>query len=1446
MAKWREIAIPLDEPQEGWRGKAIALDEPPAPSRMDLSLDGQRITPAEAMKRAAEAFGVAAETGISLGMASEIYNPPPAVPELPSFLAQLAQAPYHFARRVAGGILETGQMVEAGAAKTVSDFLAQSIESPKARIMRVGAVGPNLLEQAGVLSPEMASWIREKALPLLAGNLPQGSTPTLGAQVDVASKMLRNVGRTREADILEKVQERATEKVRSTANAITENYVKYLLGGGILNWSIEQTKPYLSETPAESVKAVFTNPQLLAERVGAMVPYMAGTVALAIATRGMAAPFIMTYLVEGEGARQAMPEDASPAQKGDIAQIVGFINGAVEMWQASKIIEFVGGKTAQRAFSKKVTEAAVKNLTASAAKSVWAKGASVGLDAIKLAANEGGQEVIQQATQEIATSGITGEPLEPGFWERLVLAGGVAAIASVLTGGLFKMGERAGGVKAQGVAPQAAPAPVAAPAAVAAPIVAPIQPSPPAAAPAEAAPAPAGAEGEIARPTVAPAPEVAPEAKPGALPEPFAEAPPKHTVLGDFHAEETGAFRAKGAEEVVEATESALRQTFKQAQGLWRGIVDLPGNILKAIPAENPIGKIRDWVGPRISVAFGRPQEWVEAYFQAQGSTELAKLRVAKIAADMTSAFKKAGLDPNDAQTMMRIEAAVRGEVPMESLPPVGQEWAKTIRAAQDTESLYAAEIFDQVGLPEKAKLYRENVGKYLKHVPMEQVSMTAKAKAFIGRLVGPRLSAAWGKRAKTRWDVYVGQKIVASFDPATDPQAEVKARAAYQEAVENAKIELATKRWQAKKWTLTRTGKVPVTKTVLVDGKPVRKFAGEFTEWMKTVEGAGPEAADLYRKAAGRVHLVEPISAQWRLEHEVHDPRYLLARGAIEARHDAEMARLFSVAAERWGQEAPADMTEEEVAAWAEDGGLVQLPESGRLHDLKGMYVPKNIALDLTDMVRAPSMLSKLYQQYLGVWKESKTVWNPATHGRNVIGNVGVFSYLARCSPLNPLNAKYYVQATQELWNKGEAYEDLVRFGAVGTEYYGAELHRLNDIVRVQTEGRLDTLMALQRAARDNVGALYALEDQWFKTAAFLKYRSEGMSAQVAAEEVNKWFPNYARIGKMTRILRQSPIGAPFLSFVDQSIRIGARAARDRPLRLLALVALPGIASYLSALALGLSDEEKELIDKQRGYFEPLMPFRGKRDQAMTLDLRYIMPLANDIAPEFRGDLFILPWFLQSPMLRAGIEQTVNKDLFLGRPIVTEKMTAKEKLLARLGKIALTAAPYPTGTVYGPGRIGRAMDEDGRETLGLAILGTLSGVNIRPAYVSEHDVRETVKNAWIEGEPELAETLLRLWNDRYRPADKDRLVYASIALGAISEWPRARTLALQEAAAMLIKGDEGDAKERIEVYNTTVLPEIQKKSPEAKELNIAAARRLVPSIKAKRAYKPIEPAANP
>ncbi|MBE3113063.1 MAG: hypothetical protein IMZ49_00390, partial [Actinobacteria bacterium] len=302
-------------------------------------------------------------------------------------------------------------------------------------------------------------------MPLIVDAMPEqmALAQTPGAFGARAVKILRNIGETGKADILEKMQTTVAETVRAKAKAIIEPYVMYLLGGKLIEEGVEGTKAYLGETPAESVAAVFTNPQLLAERVGGMIPYTVGTVALAIATEGTAAPFILTYLIEGEAAAQAAADrGASPAEQSDIGQIVGFINGAVEMWQVSKILEFVGGKAATKAFAGNASKAAVAKVAASsAAKSAWSKGVSVGVETVKLAVTEGGQETLQQATTETATCGITNEPLDPGFWERLILAGGLGAVASVITGGLFAGGQKALGIKAktETAAPEAAAAP---------------------------------------------------------------------------------------------------------------------------------------------------------------------------------------------------------------------------------------------------------------------------------------------------------------------------------------------------------------------------------------------------------------------------------------------------------------------------------------------------------------------------------------------------------------------------------------------------------------------------------------------------------------------------------------------------------------------------------------------------------------------------------------------------------------------------------------------------------------------------------------------------------------------------------------------------------------------------------------------------------------------------
>ena len=511
-------------------------------------------------------------------------------------------------------------------------------------------------------------------------------------------------------------------------------------------------------------------------------------------------------------------------------------------------------------------------------------------------------------------------------------------------------------------------------------------------------------------------------------------------------------------------------------------------------------------------------------------------------------------------------------------------------------------------------------------------------------------------------------------------------------------------------------------------------------------------------------------------------------------------MVSLFDYAAKKWGQKAPKG-PQADIDAWAEENDLAPLPQSGRLHNLAGLYVPKNIARDLTEMTRLPTTAQRFYLAYLGAWKSSKTIYNPSTHARNVMGNF-VFSYIAGVSIHNPANANYYIGSAKSLYAKDTNYHDLVKLGVLGTEYYGVELRRIENKLRLAKEGRVDEALAGLRTVHATVGSIYAAEDQVFKMAAFLKYRADGMSKASAAREVNKWFPNYERIGQLTRWLRQSPIGAPFISFIDQSVRIAGRAAKEHPIRLAIIAALPGIITAISAIINAMSPEEKALVDEERSYFEPILPYRDTKGRVQTIDLRYIMPLANDILPEERGGNVWVPWIFSSPIVKGVTEQFYGEDSFTGREFIREGMTSKEKALARLGQGAKSIIPYPSGAYWGPRRVYRSAKKTSEEAISNAVIGSLIGINIRSPYVAERHIKTIARNMLETGDRKQAANLLGLWNETYKPKRLPNLTLETISRGAAQSKAAIRRRGVEEAAEAMLRGDRSEAKNLVRRHN--------------------------------------------
>ncbi len=456
-----------------------------------------------------------------------------------------------------------------------------------------------------------------------------------------------------------------------------------------------------------------------------------------------------------------------------------------------------------------------------------------------------------------------------------------------------------------------------------------------------------------------------------------------------------------------------------------------------------------------------------------------------------------------------------------------------------------------------------------------------------------------------------------------------------------------------------------------------------------------------------------------------------------------------------------------------------------------------------LTDMTRIPNMAEQAYNTYLSAWKSSKTLWNPATHARNIYGNVLVFSYLARASALNPLNAKHYRAAAASLRSKDDAYKVLLENGALGAEYYGGEIQRIETALKGAEDSKIGHVLAGIKVAQKTLGQTYAMEDQLFKLAAYHKYVKEGMSPDTAAEEVNKWFPNYERIGKITRWLRKSPVGAPFISFVDQSVRIAGRGLVERPLRVAALASLPGVLNYISAIAIGLNPDERELLDKERSYWEPLLPWRDSKGRAQVLDLRYIVPLANDIVPENRRGGIMVPWMFSGPAATLALEQFTGKERFTGREFIREDMSPLEQAKARGMTIARAAIPHPSIAYWGTKRIIGSITGDRDEHVANAIIGSIAGLNVRSPYIAEKQIKQVIQNMIDEGDWREGKVLLDVWNERYKPRHLKNLEMKALSRGLrltkLNKWRKVR----DKAAEAILQGREDDAQEMIDDYMT-------------------------------------------
>lgn len=498
-----------------------------------------------------------------------------------------------------------------------------------------------------------------------------------------------------------------------------------------------------------------------------------------------------------------------------------------------------------------------------------------------------------------------------------------------------------------------------------------------------------------------------------------------------------------------------------------------------------------------------------------------------------------------------------------------------------------------------------------------------------------------------------------------------------------------------------------------------------------------------------------------------IYDVAYSVPKRLISMSHDIALAELFNRMAQRqeWFG----------TAADAANKTHRQIPDVAGFGAIRGKYLQNNIADQVQEMVDMPDMAMALYDEALRMWKAGKTIANPATHGRNVLGNIP-FSILAGNNAMDPRNAKYYRAAvklaiagpgglsrkmTQRLVGdakipKGVTREELFKIGLLGGDFDSAELRSMVESLDLPPEmpqgaeelptnlvGRSRRARALAakggREAWRKIQTLYRLEDDFYKIAAYLKYRESGMSQEAAVTEIRKWFPFYDQIGNSgtLKFMRRFPF--PFLSFLHETVRIMGAAAKEKPVTMAAMMMLPALLTQLSFRALGLNDEDedevmKDLRGKDRLFgAQPIasvvLPFADKNGMPMQWDLTATLPWGSMVAKRYEDigaddnpleDLAKVA--LQNPAASLVASIAQNKDTFSGRPIKETGMTGGEKAKAYFDFIARQLLPPitpgvgsadPLEIAFGADRKGRFLQERNKAQEAARKLG---GIDTRSA----------------------------------------------------------------------------------------------------------------------------------
>lgn len=433
----------------------------------------------------------------------------------------------------------------------------------------------------------------------------------------------------------------------------------------------------------------------------------------------------------------------------------------------------------------------------------------------------------------------------------------------------------------------------------------------------------------------------------------------------------------------------------------------------------------------------------------------------------------------------------------------------------------------------------------------------------------------------------------------------------------------------------------------------------------------------------------------------EIRDGVLRYAIGYVETQKDIAIGRLFKAIAEN-----PELSSDHNPGGWVKVPGN-EVPGAGGVKAygiLAGKYVPTQVYDSLTRNTQPKGALMAMYDKALSFWKEGKTVWNPVSHGNNVISNL----FTAYFAGVNPANPARWRETIREFRTEGSHYREAVENGLFGVEYVNNDIQDLlmpdlsqtSDMETLATS-RLAKVIELAKKYpgkpitwyRERMQKAYEFEDRFFKLMLFIDRRKQGMSAEEAITDTERYVFNYADVPEGVEMLKRTY--SPFFTYTYKAIPMVIHTALTRPDRMLMPIALLGGANWLAYLFLGDgADEDKEragMPEYLRGrsaigtHKAIRMPFNVEGRPAF-MDVSRRVPLGDlfDVRNETGGLPILAPFMPSHPVISMIQAVIYNQDTFTGKDLVKKSDTSWEAAEARAGymiKQMTPNAPFVPGS---------------------------------------------------------------------------------------------------------------------------------------------------------------------